>query len=289
MENIKDQLKLIWKVFLDFLNDLPLVHGASLAYYTILALVPLLYLTFQFFGMFVGDDFIKAMLQEFLTKEIGITNLDEMMSMLSGVDLSHQSLALKISGFVMIAFSCTAILSSLRTSINTFYKVKPKKKKAHKFILSQLIFRLIALLAVIVLVLFIMVLYFAETVILSLSNDMLSNLQLVNWVFVEFVKHGLPVFTNIIVLLFIFKYLHDGRVSWKVARRGALITGVLLYFGQLGLRLYLTHYFFASGVGVAGSVLMILVWVYYTSLIVLLGARFTAAYARSRGEKLQID
>ncbi|TNE70184.1 MAG: YihY/virulence factor BrkB family protein [Bacteroidetes bacterium] len=289
MEKIKEQLLLIWKVFLDFLKDLPLIHGAALAYYTILALVPILYLSFQFYGAIVGDEFIKVTLESFLKKEIGIDNIGVFVDMLNGVDLAEQSFALKVSGFIAIAFSCTAILSSLRTSINTFYKITPPKKKPHKLILSELIFRLVALLSVASGVLLIMMIYFAETVLLGVSSDLFADRAVIHWFFIEFAKHGLPIVSNVLLLIFVFKYLHDGRVSWKVARRGAIVTGVLLYLGQVGLKLYVTNYFFASGIGVAGSILMILVWVYYSSLIVLLGAKFTAAYARSRGEKLTID
>lgn len=286
MEKIKEQFKLILIVFRDFMRDLPLVHGASLAYYTILALVPLLYITFQFFGLFVGDEYIKGIIFRFLSQEIGVTQIEELLKMLDEVDLSHQSFGLKLAGGIMVAFSCTAIVNSLKTSVNTFYGITPKKRPTKKLILSVLIFRLIALLFVIATVLLIMIIYFSETILLGISGDVLENIQFVNWIVAEITRHGLPVITNILVLLFVFKFLHDGKVSWKVARRGALFTGLLLYVGQVGLKIYITNYFFASGAGAAGSILMILVWVYYTSLIVLLGAKFTAAYARSRGEKL---
>jgi membrane protein len=289
MIRLKKLLFLIKDVFLDFLKDLPLIHGSAIAYYTILAMVPLLYLVFQFFGLFLGDDFIKSVLYTFLNKEIGITEVDDIMNMLSGVDLSRQSLPLKVAGGLMIAFSCTAIISVLKTSINTFFGIKDRPKTPRKMILSELLFRLFALLAIIFIVLLVIVVYFAETVILSLSNNVLADMAVVNWFVIEISKHGLPIVTNLFVLLFMFKFLHDGKVSWKIALKGALFTGILLYLGQLGLKLYLTTYFFASVIGVAGSILMILVWVFYSALMMLLGAKFTAAYARSKGEKIQRD
>jgi membrane protein len=96
-------------------------------------------------------------------------------------------------------------------------------------------------------------------------------------------EHGLSILSNIIIFSFIFKYLNDGLVVWKVAIRGATITAILLYFGQLLIKYYLGNYFFAADGGIAGSILVILAWMYYSSQIIFFGARYTAVYADKIG------
>lgn len=276
-------MKLIMKVLTDFARDLPLIHGAAIAYYAILALVPLMYLSFLIFGQILGEETMEMILRKLLSEQVGISDVDGLLEILNKIDFAGSTLVLKISGLLMVAFSCTAITNSLRKSINKFYGLQQPELHTKKKIVGNLLFRLISLLAIVAVTLFVIVIYFAETILLSVNHDFFEDIYVVDWIFSELALHGLPILTNILVLTFVFKFMHDGIVKWRIAIRGALTTGVLLYFGQLMLKLYLTRYFFASGVGVAGSILMLLVWVYYSSLIILLGIRFTAEYARFKG------
>ena len=75
-------------------------------------------------------------------------------------------------------------------------------------------------------------------------------------------------------------------VKWKIAFSGALATGLMLYFGQLLIKYYLGNYFFAKDGGIAGTMLVLLAWMYYTSQIIFLGAKFTAVYAKMVGQKI---
>jgi membrane protein len=85
----------------------------------------------------------------------------------------------------------------------------------------------------------------------------------------------------------VFKYVHDGIVKWRLAFRGALLTGTLLYLGQLLIKYYLFNYFFAANGGIAGTFFIILAWVYYSSQIIFYGAKFTAVYAKLIGQPIQ--
>lgn len=280
MGKIKAYIKLILKVFGEFSRDLPLIHGAAIAYYAILALVPLMYMGFMIFGSILGDETVKLILEELIQNQIGISDVESIMAMLDGVSFEDGSLALQIAGSVMVAFSCTAIMNTMRKSINKFYGLERPDLHARKVLVGNLIFRGLSLVAIIAVTLFVIMVYFAETFLLSVSDRFFEDVRFMHWIFGEVAQHGLPIFSNVLVLTFIFKFLHDGVIEWKIAIRGALTTGLLLYIGQLLLKVYLTTYFFASGVGVAGSILMLLVWVYYSSLIILLGVKFTGAYAK---------
>lgn len=271
----------------DFFKDLPLIHGAALAYYVLLALVPLLYLSVSIFGQVVGHEKMLEIIETMLREQIGLTEPEAIISFLGDVNLGAGDLTLQITGSIMVVLSSTAILGSLRKSINKFYGIEKPKLAAKKVILKELVFRAVSMVFIVGVVTLLIVLYFAETVFLSLGNQFLEDLKLIGWFFSEFARHGLPIITNVVLFSFVFKYLHDGRLRWGIAVRGAAVTGVFLYLGQLFIKYYLGHYFFASGSGVAGTMLMLLVWVYYSALILFLGVKFTAAYAKQIGEPIQ--
>jgi membrane protein len=279
-DKIKGFIELIRSTIIDFSKDLPLTHAAAFAYYSLLALVPLLYLSISFFGQFVGHDVMYNIIISLLTDYVGISDLSGITSFLDEVDLGQGSVGIQILGGILLMFSCTAILNALKKSINTFYGITPSRKKQKRKIISSLIFRIISMLAIMAATIVIIVLYFAETVFLSIGNRFFEDMEMAHWIFSSAAQHGVPIILNILIFTFVLKFLNDGVVRWKVAIRGAIITGFLLYLGQLLIKFYLSNYFFASGGGVAGTMLVLLVWVYYSSIIMFLGTKFTAEYGR---------
>ena len=233
--------------------------------------------------MIVGHDTMADIIETILSEHVGISDVSGIVSFLDEIDLSKSNMFLQILGVAALLFSCTTLLNSLKTSISEFYGIEKRKVKAKKVILKTLLSRLISMLFVVGITILIIILYFAETVFLSLGDRFLEDLQMLNWIFSEFARHGIPIVTNLIVFSFIFKYLNDGIVKWKVAFRGAFVTSLLLYLGQLLIKYYLTTYFFAADAGVIGTVLIVLVWVYYSSQIIFIGAKFTSVYAILKG------
>ena len=225
--------QLVKTTLFDFFRELPLIHGAALAYYALLALIPLLYLSVTLFGWFIGHDKMLEIIEGLLHDYIGIEDSTGIMAFLNDVDLGGGDLFLQVTGGVMVVFSCTAILNSLRKSINKFYGIQRGKRSTKKVIIRSVLFRLISMAVIVGATVILVVLYFAETVFLSLGNKFFEDLELLNVFFSGFSRHALPIVTNIILFSFIFKYLHDGIVKWRVAIRGAAATGFLLYLGQL--------------------------------------------------------
>jgi membrane protein len=115
----------------------------------------------------------------------------------------------------------------------------------------------------------------------------LANVESLKWLITGVAHHGIPIITNVIVFSIIFKYLHDGKVDWKTAIKGSALTTALLYLGQLLIKYYLLNYFFGTGGGVAGTMLIILVWVYYSSQIIFFGAKFIAVYSKMTGAEIK--
>ncbi len=285
---LRDRFEMVKSILLEFFREKSLMHGASLAYYAILALVPMLYLSITIFGKVVGHDTMLSIISGVLQEQIGIQNVDGVVDFLDTLDLGKGgNVMLQIVGSVALLFTCTAILNSMKRSINEFYDIQKEKIGTRRFILRTVLFRLVSMAFIVGITTLIVVVYFAELMVISFGNDVFSDNPTVNWVFTNFGKHGIPILSNWIIFYFIFKYVHDGRVNWRIAVRGALLTSLLLFGGQILIKFYLKNYFFGSGAGVAGTFLVILVWVYYTSQIIFLGAKYIAVRSRYAGAPVE--
>lgn len=285
MEKIINTVKV---VFQEFFKEKSLIHGAALAYYAVLALIPFLYLCVTVAGRIVGQETMIDIISQLLHKQVGISDVSGILDFLKNIDLSTGNAVFEIIGLIALLFSSTAILSSLRKSINEFYDLDLNQLSSRKKIVKSIFSKLISMGFVVGITLLVMMLYFAQTIVLSISSDWLKSVSWLNSMFVHFVQFGVPVLTNTIVFSFVFKFMNDGTVCWKFAIRGALLTSGLMFLGQWLIQFYLSHYFFGSKGGVAGSFLVILVWMYYSSQIIFLGAKFINVWHKNIGKPIEI-
>ena len=282
----KDKIEILKNTFLGFFKENSFFHGAALSYYTIFALVPLLYLAFATFGRIVGNEKLLEIIGGLLKEQVGIEDITGILSFLDGVDLAGGSFVMQVVGVVVLLISATALFGALRNSINAFYEVELIHESNKKLILSHLISRLVSVSILTLIGVVIIVIYFAQTLLLSFGSYLLGDSGTINELYSFLFEHGLSIFSNVIIFSFIFKYLHDGFVKWKIAIRGAALTSVLLYFGQLLIKYYLGNFFFAADGGIAGTLLVILAWMYYSSQIIFFGAKYTCEFAKKIGEPI---
>lgn len=275
----RDWGNVLKKTFAEFWRTLPLHHGAALSYYAVIALVPILYLAVSFIGSFLGEEKVLEIITNVLKQHVGVSDMDGITSFLSEVQITDGSIVMRIVGIGALMISSTAILSSLKRSMNELYGLGPLVLSRSHLILRSVIFRFVSMVSMMVITSAIVAVYFVETFIFSVEERYLSDREVLTWIFSNFANHGIPILMNFVVFTFLFKYLHDGIVAWRVAIVGGIATGFFLYCGQLLIKSYLSHFFFASGSGVAGAILVILVWIYYTSQILFIGAKFTQVYA----------
>ena len=282
-QEIGDLVKITFK---EFFQEKSFLHGAALSYYSIFALVPLLYLAFATFGKIVGNQKMVEIIGKLLREQVGIQDVSGILSFLNGVNLEKGSFILNVIGIIALLISSTALLASLRGSINDFFDIEVKYQSHKKMIISHLISRLVSVSLLTMIGVVTIVVYFAETFLLSFGRHLFEERELINGFILYLFEHGLSILSSVIIFLFIFKFLHDGVVKWKLALAGSLITSLLLYFGQLLIKYYLGNYFFAKDGGIAGTMLVLLTWVYYSSQIIFFGAKFTAVYAKILGEPI---
>ncbi len=278
--------KLVKTTFSEFFQEKSFLHGAALSYYTIFALVPLLYLAFATFGKVVGNVKMVEIIGKLLKEQVGIQDVSGILSFLNGVDMVKGSFFLNVIGIFALLLSSTALLASLRGSINEFFDIEPIFHSHKKMIIWHLVSRLVSITLLASIGIVVIVIYFAQTFLLSFGTHLFEGREMIHSLILSMIEHGLSIFSSVIIILFIFKFLHDGVVKWKLAFAGALVTGLMLYFGQLLIKYYLGNYFFAKDGGIAGTMLVLLTWMYYSSQIIFLGAKFTSVYARMAGQTI---
>ena len=272
----------------EFASENSLFHGAALSYYTIFALVPILYLSIVSFGQIIGQEKMLDIIASVLREQVGIKDINGILDFLNEINFQQSNFALQLIGIVVLMISSTAILSSLKNSINDFYDIEKVHDSKRKMILATLIDKMIHLGLLMFFGLLIIITYFAELILLSFGDLLLGKLNYLHFIFDFLTQHFVPLLTNFTIFFFLFKYVSDGIVKSKLAAAGALITATLLYLGQLLIKYYLTHYFFARDTGIAGTILVLLTWVYYTSQIIFFGAKFIAVYAKILGQPIEV-
>lgn len=256
-------------------------QAAALAYYGILSLAPLLIIAISVAGIFLGRADIKQQVIQEVTKALGSGSGDLVKNVLDATYSGGSGLLATVLSVFLLMFAATNIFFQLKTSLNRIWGVQYDEEKNA---LLQDILRLIGdrfIAALMVLgVGFALLLFQALGAVLSVLISVVSTLP----VNTTFLLHVLNLTASIgftaMVISLIFRFLPDKRLAWSEVWVGALFTAVLFAVGQRAISLYLENSSVASAYGVAGSLIVVLLWIYYSAMILLFGAEFTQAYAR---------
>ena len=255
----------------------PFKESAVIAYYAIFSLPGLLVLISAIAGYFFGTDAVNNHVATQLTSAFGGDSAKQIQNMIAAASESKTSVWAAIIGVITILVGATGVFAQFQKSLNIIWEVKADPFKAGIWSLIRV--RLFSF-GLIVAIAFIMMVSLMVTTILIAAGDWFSS---------HFTKSGLVViqFINFIVsriiitLLFalMFKFFPDAKIKWKHVWLGSIVTAILFLFGMYGLSLYFGKADPGSGYGAAGTIILILLWVFYSSMIVFYGAEFTHAYA----------
>ena len=255
----------------------PFKESAVIAYYAIFSLPGLLVVIVTIAGYFFGADAVNSRLASQISSSLGADTAKQIEDMIATASQSKNSVWATIIGVITILVGATGVFAQFQKSLNIIWEVKADESKSG--IWSLIRGRLFSF-GLLVAIAFIMMASFMVTSVLSAMGDWLSGhfsdsllvlIQVINSII-----SGL-----IIALLFaiMFKFFPDAEVKWNHVWRGSIVTAVLFLLGMYALSLYFGKAEPGSGYGAAGSVILILLWVSYSSMIVFYGAEFTQAYA----------
>lgn len=280
----KPFFKVAKNTFSGFMNDKGLKLSASLAYYTIFALAPLLLLLISLAGIFLGKDAIQGKIFGELRGLLGSSAALQVQDMIKAIELSGKSTMAFIIGIVTLVVGATSIFGEIQDSINIIWKVKAKPKRGWLKILKD---RLLSSSIIVSLGFLLVVSLVINGVLLALTDKLMKILPQIT-VFIAQILN-LAISFSVITILFatIFKVLPDVKIKWKDVRVGAFFTACLFMIGRFVIGQYISTTGAGSTFGAAGSLIIILLWVYYTAAILYIGAEFTQVFAEYKGHHIQ--
>jgi membrane protein len=258
------------------------VQAAALAYYTIFSLAPLLLIVIGVAGLVFDQTTVQTSLLEQFRSLVGEDGANLLGSMLEAANRQGSGVVTSLVGLVTLIFGATGVLAQLQQTLNTIWKVPSRQGVGA--IGSLVKARLISLGLILALGFLIIVLLVVNTAITVLSN----RLEVWGWVW-QWLTSIVGFFAIAAIFAAIYKYLPDTKVAWRHVRLGALITALLFMIGKSLIGFYLGRFGVSSGFGAAASLIVLLLWVFYTAQIVLTGAVFTHVWSQRRdGDGVQV-
>ena len=259
-------------------DDVPRL-GASLAYYTLFAIAPILIVATAVAGMAFGAEAVRGEIIDQLDQLIGREGARAVQSLLEGASQRRAGVVATVLGGITFVIAATGAFLELQAALNTIWRVKANPGVNLKaFLIDR-----VRSFGLVIAIGFLLMVSLAMTAALAALGAWLARGSPGNrlvWTTVNLLV-SVVVATGLFALL--YRYLPDVRLRWRDVTTGAFVTAVLFTIGQQLIGLYVGQSSIASSYGAAGSVMILLLWVYYSCQILLLGAEFTRVYAERHG------
>ena len=284
--NLKVELLAFWQALKEYVQQGAFHHGAALAYYTLFAFIPILYLTTSIYGRMIGAKNMRVIVSDLLHDGLGLTDAESILHLVDSMSIDKPSFFMEVVSVGVLLYTCSAFMLSLKRSLNEFFNVTKKNRQESNLFMELIGFRFISVFMLAVFALVIILFYFAQVFVFSALNSWIHWHNGFIDVSFKILQIGLTLVSNVLIFSLIFKYMHDAKVSWRVAFKGAILTAILLYFSQWILSYSLQHFFMMGQLGIANSIFMMLAWVHYSAQIIFLGAKFTYQVGKASGERI---
>jgi membrane protein len=276
--------KIVVATIMGFINDNGLKLSASLAYYTVFSIAPLIIISISVAGLFFHNDAALNALYPHIVHYVGQNAALQIQSILKSLALSGKSSMAAVIGVIVLMLGASSVFIEIQDSLNIIWRVKAKPKKGwlklieNRFLSFSLIigvgFLLLASLIV-------------NLVITTVGDWIETFMHTYTSLLIKGVNLGITFIIISVLFGIIFKFLPDVKIKWRDVRSGAFFTAIFFMLGQYGINLYIQFMAKSSAYAAAGSILIVLIWIYYTSAILYIGAEFTRVYAEARGSQIE--
>jgi len=273
------------KVFVEagkeFSRDNAMRLSAALSYYSIFSIAPLLLIAVGIAGWVYKTKQAQGDIVQLLTQFIGWNAAQAVQSIMESA--SKASSGATIVGFVTLILGASTVFAQLKESLNVIWKVKQKDGLGIWMMIRERLFSFGLVLAVGFLLLISLILTTTVAALMSWLHHSVGVPGFLSGVF----GYVVPLCLEVLLFAMLFKVVPDAYIDWKDVWVGAGVTALLFEGGKIGLSFYLGKGGATSSFGAAGSVVLLLLWVYYASCILFYGAEFTEVYARAHGHALR--
>jgi membrane protein len=257
--------------------------GAALAYYTVFSLAPLMTIAIAIAGFFFGKEAAQGQIFDELRVLLGEEGGKAVQEMVQSANAQPTAgVIATIISVVVLLFGASGVFGQLQASLNTIWGVKPKPGRG---VLGMIKDRLLSFGFTLV-VGFLLLVSLLLTAGIALVANWVGGLMPGSETIAQILNIVLSLAMITLLFATIFKFLPDAKIAWRDVWIGAFLTALLFTIGKFALGLYLGKSGVASSYGAAGSLIVLLLWVYYSSQILFFGAEFTQVYANRFGSRV---
>ncbi len=257
--------------------------GAALSYYMVFSLGPLLLIIISVVGLIWGQAAVENQLVGQFQSVLGPQGAQFVQSAIAGAGRPSESLIGGLIGLVTLVLGAIGVFMQLQDALNTIWGVTPRPHAGWRELVRT---RVISFAMVLVIGLLLVVSLMAQVAVEAVFTYLGSQLPFSPTV-VRALNFFIPLAVMTILFALIFKFLPDAEIRWRDVWIGALLTSVLFIIGQFVLGIYLTHTATGSTYGAAGSLVIFMVWIYYSAQILFFGAEFAKVYATRHGREIE--
>ncbi len=276
---MREKLKDLWAVLKNTgkgfgENSVPKL-SAALSYYTLFSLSPMLVVLMGVANLFFSQEIVQGEVYEFIFNTLGSDAAQQIQRTLREQRLSGDTLLATVIGVVTMIIGATSMFGEMQDSINRIWHVKAKPKKA---ILRLLLSRLTSFSMIIVLAIIMAVSLVLDFILQIFSSKIKDWFNIESVIAMEVLNYTISLGLLFVLFITLFKLMPDVKLKWTQILPGAIFTAVLFFLGKYGIAIYLTQTAATSSYGTAGSIVAILLWVYFSSIILYTGCIFTREY-----------
>ncbi len=282
---MKKAWRLLRETFAEWNDDKASQMAAALAYYTVFSLAPLLIIVIAVAGFFFGEEAARG---EIVGQIKGLVGTDGATVIQTALENSHRpgsntSIIASLISIAVLIFGASGVFVQLQESLNTIWDVDPQTQQGISNVVRKRAMSFAVVLSIGFLLLVSLVISAALSAVNTFASGLLPGFDLL-W---QVINIFLSFLVTTILFALIYKYLPDVSVTWHDVWIGAIITSILFSIGRHLIGLYLGNSSFGSTYGAAGSLVILLAWIYYSIQILFFGAEFTQVYARRYGSQVQ--
>ncbi len=280
--NVKAILGLFQETFEEWSKDKASRLSAALAYYTIFSIAPLLIIVIAIAGAVFGEKAASGQIFAQIQGLVGEAGAKLIQEAIKNASQPKQGAIASIISIIVLIFGATGLFTELQDALNTIWEVQQKPGRAVKNMVRNRFLSFAMVLGIGFLLLVSLIISGVLAALLGYFNNLIPGIAFI-WQIVNFLV-GFAISTVLFGL--IFKVLPDVKITWSDVWIGSAITSILFSFGRFLLGQYLGNGSFGSTYGAAGSVVVVIAWVYYAAQILFFGAEFTQVYARRYGSQI---
>jgi membrane protein len=274
-------LPLLKQSFKDFNDDRAPMLGAALAYYTLFSIAPILVVATGVAGLAFGEQAVQGQLSEQLDDMVGPEGARAVEMMLANMHQKGGSIIAVVVGTVTLILGATTAFLQLQAALNTVWEVRRQGGGIKGMLLQR-----VTGFGMVLGIGFLLMVSLVVSAVLSGLQDQLDRILPGGELLWQGVNAAVSLGVFTVLFALIYRYLPDVEIEWRDVWFGGLVTAVLFTIGKFLIGLYLGRSSVGSGYGAAGSLVVLMVWIYYSAQIVLFGAEVTQANAKMKGRRI---